>query len=241
MTEPLLAAEAIGKSFGRRPILQTAGVWATAGRITALLGRNGAGKSTLLKITVGLLKADRGVVIYKSTRRNRPKLHTLARDGLYYLPQEGVLSRWFSVGTHLRAVANVAQRPTLDEAVERLDLAGLLHRPVIKLSGGERRRAELGLVLVRQPDCLLADEPFIDLAPKARTNLGVELRRLAAAGCAIIVTGHEVDALLEFADDVVWMTDGTTHALGSPAQALAHHQFRREYLGGLMSDPTGRC
>jgi ABC-type lipopolysaccharide export system ATPase subunit len=57
------------------------------------------------------------------------------------------------------------------------------------------------------------------------------LRRLAARGCALVVTGHEVPELLTLADEVVWMTAGTTHGLGTAAQAAVHEQFRREYLG----------
>ena len=59
------------------------------------------------------------------------------------------------------------------------------------------------------------------------------LRDLASEGCALIVSGHEVSQLLDIADDVVWMTSGTTHGLGAPAVALANDQFRREYLRPL--------
>ena len=53
----------------------------------------------------------------------------------------------------------------------------------------------------------------------------------AGPGAAIVLTGHEVPDLLALADDVVWLTAGTTHGLGSPAAAITHDQFRREYLG----------
>jgi ABC-type lipopolysaccharide export system ATPase subunit len=54
---------------------------------------------------------------------------------------------------------------------------------------------------------------------------------MAARGCALVVTGHEVPELLDLADEVVWMTGGTTHGMGTAAQAEAHEQFRRDYLG----------
>ena len=234
MTGPLLSVEAVARSFGRRRILGTAGMWATPGKITALLGRNGIGKSTLLKITIGQLRAERGIVIYKDIRTARPRHHLLARRGLYYLPQEGALSRWFSVRTHIEAVGRLAPEGAVNHAVKACRLGELLDRRASNMSGGERRRAELGLVVARQPDCLLADEPFIDLAPTDCTLISEILRELAQGGCAIVVTGHEVDVLLEVADDVIWMTAGTTHALGAPEEARSHDQFRREYLGGRM-------
>ncbi len=234
MNAPIFAAEQVAKSFGQRKVLQTAGVWAHSGRITAVLGRNGTGKSTLLKIAVGQLRADRGVVIYKGDRSARPDLAALARNGLYYLPERGVLSRWFSVKTHLDAVASLAESDGIESAIEQCRLSALLERPASKLSGGERRRSEIGLVVARQPDCLLADEPLFDLSPTDTEVVSQALRHLAACGCAMVVTGHEVEALLQLADEVVWITAGTTHALGTPTVARAHDQFRREYLGGLF-------
>jgi len=57
------------------------------------------------------------------------------------------------------------------------------------------------------------------------------LRARAAAGTAILVTGHEVEDLFDLADEVIWMVAGTTHGLGPPDEAARHHQFRLEYLG----------
>ena len=54
---------------------------------------------------------------------------------------------------------------------------------------------------------------------------------LAGQGAGLLVTGHEADTLFDLADDVVWMTAGTTHHLGTPGEAMAHDQFRREYFG----------
>ena len=57
------------------------------------------------------------------------------------------------------------------------------------------------------------------------------IRSMADAGCAVVVTGHDVRALLELADQVVWMVAGTPHGLGTPQEARNHDQFRKEYLG----------
>jgi len=234
--KPIFAAEEIGKSFGTRAVLRTAGIWATPGRVTVLLGRNGAGKSTLIKIAIGQVRATHGVVIYKDMRETRPQLHRMARAGLYYLPEQGVLPRWFSVRAHLTAIATMAQTPAIEKAVEVCRLQDIMHRPPSRLSAGERRRAELGLIVARQPDCVLADEPLLDLSPTDSVLCSGVLRDMARQGAAIIVTGHEVGTLLDLADDVVWMTAGTTHVLGSPDHARSHDQFKREYLGARMLD-----
>jgi ABC-type lipopolysaccharide export system ATPase subunit len=78
---------------------------------------------------------------------------------------------------------------------------------------------------------LIADEPYRGIAPVDHERLTGLFRALAADGCAVVVTGHEVSSLLGAADHVTWCTSGTTYELGPPDQACAHDGFRREYLG----------
>ncbi len=106
---PLLAVESIGKSFGKRRVLTTASMWAQSGKVTVLLGRNGCGKTTLVKIAIGLMKADYGVVIYHGQRMLRPRLHQLARDGLFYLPERNLLSPALTIGQHFRTVSRLVR------------------------------------------------------------------------------------------------------------------------------------
>ena len=231
---PILAAESIGKSFGRRTVLTAAGLWATPGRITALLGRNGCGKTTLLRIACGLLSADYGVVIYRNERLLHPRLWRLARQGLWFLPERSLLHKGVACKCHLEALARHHRRDGITKAIELLKLDSLLDRKPNDLSGGERRRMEVGLALARTPECLVADEPFLGIVPRDRELLQQALRNMTHEGCAIVVTGHEVTGLLDIADEVVWHTSGTTHVLGGPDEARRHDQFRREYLAGRL-------
>lgn len=234
----LLAAESIGKSFGTRNVLRTASVWAASGKITALLGRNGCGKTTLVKITTGQLKPDHGVVIYDGQRMLRPRLHDLARAGLYYLPERNLLSTAFTIRDHLDALYRLFPGATIDRAIESLRIGEFLERKPQTLSGGERRRCEAAIAVARNPRCLLADEPYMGIMPRDAMLLTNAFRKMAhIKGCAVLVTGHEVNTLLELADDVIWQTAGTTHYLGTSEEAQRHDQFRREYLGGTLRAP----
>lgn len=226
----VLAVESVCKRFGRRQVLQSAGMWATAGRIGVLLGRNGAGKTTLFKITVGLLRADEGIVIYGGERDLRPNLGWLARAGLLYLPSEGLFSNRHTLRRHFDALRHRFPEAQVESAIQALGIGHMLDRKAHTMSGGERRRTDVALALSRSPRCLLADEPFHSVAPKDMEVLSKAFRRLADTGCAIVLTGHEVKPLLAVADDVYWMTAGTTHLIGSPAEARQHHQFQRGYL-----------
>jgi lipopolysaccharide export system ATP-binding protein len=227
---PLFSADSVGKRFGDRTVLRAASVWGWPGCVTALFGRNGCGKSTLLRIGAGLMAADQGVVHLDGRAYLRPRLHQLARRGLFYLPDRGLLSPRSTVGEHLRAV-RWRFAPPAEPFPEALEVAPLLDRLPGTLSGGERHRAEIAVAWARNPHCLLADEPFAGISPADAERIGAALRALARRGCALVVTGHEVPQLMETADEVVWMTAGTTHGVGSPAAALAHEQFGREYLG----------
>lgn len=227
----VFSADSICRSFGGRAVLKSASIWASAGRITVLFGRNGCGKSTLLRIGVGLLRADQGAVHFDGRVFVAPRLHDLARRGLFYLPDRDLLSRSVSLREQFRAIQWSFGGDRLDSAVARLGLGELLDRVPPELSGGERRRAEIAAAVIRAPRCLLADEPFTGITPKDAGIIAEVFREMAHEGCAVVVTGHEVHTLFEVADEIVWMAGGTTHWLGTPEQARRHEQFRREYLG----------
>ena len=227
----LLVADAVGKWFGTRHVLISATLRAVPGQVRALFGRNGAGKSTLLKIAAGCVQPDSGVVHFAGEAYLRPTLAVLARRGLFYLPDHDVLSPSFPVVRQLALLQRRFDGADVDEALTAAGIAHVADRRPPSLSGGELRRAEFAAALVRRPACLLADEPFRGVAPRDAEVLTAVLRRLAADGCAVVLTGHEVPTLLATADHVTWCTGGTTSELGPPAAARVHDAFRREYLG----------
>lgn len=185
----------------------------------------------MLQIAVGEVRPDTGVVRFLSTAYERPRLPVLARRGLYYLEARGRLPGTFPLGAQLRMLAQRFGGQAFDRVVAELDIEEFLEKRSHELSGGEGRRAALAAALIREPLCLLTDEPFAGIAPKDQQMIGAALRRLAAAGTAIVTTGHDVAALLSVADDVIWCVAGTTHGLGRPEDARAHPEFERDYLG----------
>lgn len=228
--EPRFRLDSLGKRFRTRAVLKCASAWASPGRITLLVGRNGSGKTTLLRCGLGLTRPDFGSV-FLDGRRVNGGLSALSRSGLAYLPDRGLLSPRLSIRQHLAAFAQ-ARGGELDLApVESLRIGGLLDSRPSEMSGGERRRCEICLATAAGTYILIADEPLLGIAPTDRRRVAAALRSRADAGCALVVTGHEVEDLFEIADEVVWMVAGTTHGLGSPEQAARHHQFRVEYLG----------
>jgi ABC-type multidrug transport system ATPase subunit len=235
VVRPVLVAECIGKRFGSRAVLTAATLRVEPGCVTVLVGRNGIGKSTLVKIVAGWMRPDHGTVQFRGRVYEHPKLHRLAEAGLFYLPDRALLSPGFSLREHLDSATRRWGRDNLPEVVRLSGLEAHLDQRPPALSQGELRRAELALALLRGPACLLADEPYRGLAPYDREALTASLRHLAQRGCAVVVTGHEVPALWDVADRVVWCTDGTTYDLGSPAAAAENWRFRQGYLASALS------
>lgn len=235
----LLVADSIGKRYGRRNVLTSASLRAEEGSIRALLGRNGAGKTTLLNIAAGVAAPDHGLIIWREQRMQRARFSHLAREGLMFLPADGLLSPTIRLRQQLGLIAATYDGSAIEPVLKRMRLLTCEHQPVSELSGGERRRAEIAAVLVRRPACLLADEVFRGLAPLDAELVGDTLRSIAASGCAVVVTGHEVPFLMRYADHITWCTSGTTQELAAPSDALAHYTFGESYLGHQpLSDDT---
>jgi ABC-type multidrug transport system ATPase subunit len=228
---PLLTADSVAKSYGSRRILASATLRAEAGQLRVLFGRNGIGKSTLLKIAAGRIAPDGGTVQFAGRAYLRAHHAELAKQGLFYLPDHDLLSRAYTVRVQLEMLRRQFDGGDVEAAAERVGIRAQLDKRPTRLSGGELRRAELAAVIVRQPRCLLADEPYRGISPKDAAAMTAVLQSLAVSGTAVLITGHEVPTLLAAADHISWCTNGTTYELGPPAEAVTHDAFRREYLG----------
>ena len=234
----MLAAESLGKSYGHTQVLKAASFKAHAGRITAVMGRNGSGKSTMLDLAAGWRRPDFGAVHFAGQIWQRPRLHEMAKRGLFYLPQLVPMSSSFRVRVFLDALARRFGDQEVALAIDVMRLGHLLHEYPPTLSGGEKARVSVAMAMIRMPVCLLADEPFAGVAPLDQELMANALRGMADRGVAIVVSGHDVPVLCHAADEVIWVVAGTTRHVGSPAEAAQDHQFRRGYLGpGTWSGP----
>ena len=229
--EPIFAAEGFAKRFGAAEVLRAASVQAWPGRVTLLLGRNGSGKSTLLRCALGLLGAETGSVRWRGRATLRPRVARMAREGLCFVPDAGLAVPGRRVRAHLATLAAAFPEARRLTDLDPLDVSPLLDSRVRELSGGERRRLELTFGLLRNPLCLIADEPLTGLAPADQQRAVRALRDAAGRGAAVLITGHEVELLMQAADEVVWITAGGTRVMGTPEQAWRHPEFGRDYLG----------
>jgi lipopolysaccharide export system ATP-binding protein len=218
-----------------RRVLSSATLRAASGQVCALLGRNGSGKSTLMKIAAGWIAADGGAVRIDGVTLLDPRLEDLAQRGVFYLPDHDILLPSRTLRKQMLLFEQRFRQRSVQEAAALTRISDFLDRYPRELSGGELRRAELALALVRKPQCLIADEPYRNIAPVDHDLLTGIFRRMAMDGCAVVVSGHEVPSLLAACDHVTWCTDGTTYELGPPDIARKDEMFVRGYLGPRYS------
>jgi iron complex transport system ATP-binding protein len=193
------------------------------GEITAIVGPNGAGKSSLLLGLAGLLAPTSGEVALGGA--SLAQLHPRARaQKVGYLPQSPDIA-WDVSAERLVALGRLPWRDrgadAIAAAIAAMDCEGLRHRPVSRLSGGERARVLLARVLAGEPRWILADEPLAALDLAHQLGLIAHLRACAEAGQGVVVVLHDLALAMNHADRVLVLEEGRLIADGAPEEALA--------------------
>lgn len=219
---------------GRR-ILRGVTFAVAAGEVLGLLGPSGAGKSTTFRVVAGELVPAAGRVLIGGEDVTGQPLWRRARRGLGYVPQTPSVLWELTVAQNLDAFFALAgDRAAPGDAVSlagRVDLASRLDVRAGDLSGGERRRLELGRALVVRPKLLVCDEPFAGVDPQAASALGELLRGLADDGVAVLFADHHVEEALRICHRAALVVDGTLEASCPPDAFREHPTVQGRYLG----------
>jgi lipopolysaccharide export system ATP-binding protein len=239
----VLVAEKLKKGYGSRTVVQDVSLEVKSGEVVGLLGPNGAGKTTCFYMIVGLVAMESGTITIDGTSIGRMPMHTRARMGLSYLPQEASVFRKLSVEDNIRAVLELqlgANSKRLDAATVQVRLDSLLDELQIahirtnlasSLSGGERRRVEIARALATTPRFILLDEPFAGVDPIAVLEIQRIVRFLKSRNIGVLITDHNVRETLGICDHAYIISEGSVLAAGKPAEIVADESVRRVYLG----------
>lgn len=201
------------------------------GEIVALIGPNGAGKTTVFNAICGLVRARGDIMLdgrAAPKRTARLTAHGLARtlQGLGLFPG-------LTVRENVRVP--LAGRRDAETAVtaqlEALDLTALADRPVAALAYPDRKRVALARALVSAPTMLLLDEPAGGLGADDIAALAETVRRVADAGCAVLLVEHHVDFVMSLADRIVVLDFGRVIAQGAPDAVRNDPRVEEAYLG----------
>ena len=202
------------KSYGENPAVRGISFDVAPGEVFGLLGANGAGKTTTVEILEGYRDRTSGDVEVLGTDPGRPTRVWRERIGLVL--QECELEHSLTVRETVMLFASFYPRPRhVDETIE---LAGLGAKPdalVGALSGGERRRVDVALGIVGDPDLLFLDEPTTGFDPSARRDAWSMIDGLRELGKTILLTTHYMDEAQRLADRVAIMRGGELVATGT--------------------------
>ncbi|MGE0745602.1 MAG: ABC transporter ATP-binding protein [Rhodospirillales bacterium] len=185
----------LAKRFGSRTVVEDLSIQVERGRIHGFLGPNGSGKTTTIRMLCGLLTPDagEGTCLGFDIRREAAAI----KREVGYMTQRFSLYEDLSVRENLDFVARVygvpGRRARVDEALERLGLAGRARQLAGTLSGGWKQRLALAACLLHTPKLLLLDEPTAGVDPKARREFWDEIHDLADAGLTVLVSTHYMD------------------------------------------------
>jgi lipopolysaccharide export system ATP-binding protein len=239
MSQPTatLSAHNLKKRYKARTVVEDVSFEVRSGEVVGLLGPNGAGKTTCFYMIVGLVAADGGEVYIDEERLTHQAMHTRARTGLSYLPQEASVFRKLNVEENILAVLEL-QKLSAEERSQRLEsllselhITHIRHVNAAALSGGERRRVEIARALATSPRFILLDEPFAGVDPIAVLEIQKIIRFLKERGLGVLITDHNVRETLGICDHAVIINAGHVLSSGRPEEIVENESVRKVYLG----------
>jgi ABC-2 type transport system ATP-binding protein len=190
-----------------------------SGDVFGLLGPNGAGKTTTVEILEGYRDRDAGdvsVLGFDPARGGRE-----FRERIGVVLQQSELWPTLTVREVHALFAGYYERPRpVDEVIELVGLAEKRDARVRTLSGGQKRRLDLGVALVGDPEVLFLDEPTTGFDPAARRSAWETIRSLRALGKTILLTTHYLDEAQQLSDRVAVLRDGEIVRIGTPDELI---------------------
>jgi ABC-2 type transport system ATP-binding protein len=239
-----ISVRGLRKSYGALAAVRGVDFDIEAGEVFGLLGPNGAGKTTTVEILEGYRSRDAGEVTVLGHDPQHPGADFRQRIGVVL--QQSDLWPNLTVEEVHRAFAGYYDRPRdVDEVIELVGLDEKRGARVKQLSGGQKRRLDLGVALVGDPELIFLDEPTTGFDPAARRAAWEMIRSLRSLGKTVLLTTHYLDEAEQLADRVAVMRDGEIVRIGTPrelttAELQVEIRYRRDGEEVLVrtSEPT---
>jgi ABC-2 type transport system ATP-binding protein len=212
-----IVVRGLRKAYGELEAVRGVDFEIEEGEVFGLLGPNGAGKTTTVEILEGYRKRDAGEVSVLGHDPERPGREFRERIGVVL--QQSELWQNITVREMHAMFAGYYERARdVDEVIELVGLESKRDARVKTLSGGQKRRLDLGIALVGDPDLVFLDEPTTGFDPAARRAAWDMIRSLRSLGKTVLLTTHYLDEAEQLADRVAVMREGVIVRVGTPGE-----------------------
>lgn len=224
-TTPLVEASGLHKRFGSIQAVDDVSLHIATGETYGLLGPNGAGKTTTISILAGLLEPDDGTVTVGGTRI-RPR-STAGKQAIGLVPQDLAIYPDLTAEENLRFFASLygmsAQqtKARVDEVLSVIGLADRRKDRISTYSGGMKRRLNIGIGLLHEPQLLVLDEPTVGVDPQSRNAILESVEALSGEGMAVLYTTHYMEEAERLCDRIGIIDSGKVIAEGTTQQLVA--------------------
>lgn len=217
----ILSVTDVAFAYNGRPILQEVDFSLQEGELLAILGPNGVGKTTLLKCLNGIHRPVTGAVMVEDRNVLKLKAYEIAL-GIGYVAQKNESARLSVFDAvlmgrkpHIRWKIGEHDLRVVDSAIRRLGLEELTMRYLDQLSGGELQKVAIARAMVQEPRLMLLDEPTSALDLKGRMDILDMIRNVVDEHrIGAVMTMHDLNTALYYADKVLFLKDGSIHAAG---------------------------
>ncbi|MDR1779488.1 MAG: LPS export ABC transporter ATP-binding protein [Tannerella sp.] len=233
----VLRTEDLVKKYRARTVVNQVSINVQQGEIVGLLGPNGAGKTTTFYMTVGLVRPNEGKIFLDDLDITDFPVYQRARRGIGYLAQEASIFRKMTVEDNLLSVLEMTGQPEsyrrdkLESLIVEFGLQKVRKNLGDRLSGGERRRAEIARCLAIDPKFIMLDEPFAGVDPIAVQDIQTIVARLKHKNIGILITDHNVHETLSITDRAYLLFEGKVLFQGTAEELAANTIVREKYLG----------
>lgn len=250
----MLQLDSLSKKFGGLPALSQVSFTVPEAKLTALIGPNGAGKSTLIHCITGVLPSSGGSIFFKDQEITGLSAHQISQLGisrtfqnLRLFPRLDVLNNVLTGLTNQGGTSMLMAMLRLPylrhrerrlklkalEALDRFELGDKASWPAEVLAYGDKKRVELARAIVGKPDLLLLDEPVAGLNSQETAAVGEQLKMLRRKGHTILLVEHDMELVMDIADQVVVLDSGRCIAIGTPEEVRKNPLVLEAYLGKM--------
>ncbi len=252
----LLEATGLVKRFKGLVAMNDVHMEIRKGEILSIIGPNGAGKTTCFNLLTGILKCDRGKIVYRGDEINGLAPYEIAAKGIIRSFQTTkIFSRVKAVesvmiGRHLKTKSGLLgsifrtkqmreeEKLTRQKALEILEFMGMVdkkHFLCRNLSYGDQRKLAIAVALAGEPSLLLLDEPAIGMNPEETLHLMELIRMIRERGTTVALVEHDMNVVMNISDRIIVFDFGKKIAEGTPSEIKENQKVIDVYLGEDLS------